>query len=739
MRLPCSPTESSHFYTTFAITFFSTDTTSCLTIGVFNLKIHIMQTVIKIVIVMTMIGGMMSFTSNENPKTNNPLLEEFTNVRGTIPFDKIKPEHFIPAYKHAIEEGKAEINAIVTNEETPNFANTIVALEEAGSLIGTISSILFNLNAAETSDEIQQICMEVSPMLTAYGNDIMLNEDLFARVEAAYKATDKSKLSPEDKTLLEKTYRSFTRKGAKLSEQDKETYRTVTGELASLQLQFGQNALKETNAFELLLEDEKDLSGLPQFAIDAAAELAKSKDKKGWMFTLQAPSYMPFLQYADNRELRKKMFMASNTKCCKGGANDNTEIISKIVTLRLRMANLLGYDTYADYVLEERMAKSCDGVYQLLDQLLTAFKPGAEEEYKEVSTFAKQAGHVGKVEPWDWAYYSEKLRKEKYEISEEEIKEYFELEQVKKGVYGLAEKLWGIRFEKNEDIPVYHEEVEAFEIFDKNGDFLAVLYTDFHPRDSKQGGAWMTNFKDEKEGQRPHVSVVTNFSRPTASTPSLLTFREVETFLHEFGHALHGVFANTKYESLSGTSVDRDFVELPSQLMENWASEKVFLDDFAKHYKTGEPIPTDLVAKIKKSGNFLAGYACCRQLSFGFLDMAWHGIKEPFDGNVIDFEQTAWKDTQVLPVVDGTCMSSSFGHIFQGGYAAGYYSYKWAEVLDADAFALFQQKGVFDQATANSFRKNILEKGGTEDQMELYKRFRGQEPTVDALLKRCGL
>jgi peptidyl-dipeptidase Dcp len=674
---------------------------------------------------------------------NNPLLGEFGTPHEAAPFDKIENGHFLPAFKEAIKQGEAEVEAIKNNSATPTFENTVVALDEAGRLLGRTAGIFFNLLSSETSDELQSLAQEVSPMLTKYQNDISLDPVLFERIKAVYATKDQLDLSVEQSTLLENSYVGFVRQGANLSETDKEKFREISTELSKLSLTFGENVLKETNNYELLITDKSKLAGLPEGALEAAAGRAKAKDKDGWLFDISMPSYTPFMKYIDNRDLRKELYLAYGSKSFKADELDNQNNVKRIAELRLETAKLLGYSNYADYVLERRMAMNPDGVYGLLNDLYEASYKVALEEKAEIQKYAEKSGFDGEIMPWDWSYYSEKLKVEKFDLNDEMLKPYFELGNVVDGVFGLATELYGITFKENKDIPVYNEEVTAYEVFDADGSFLSVFYTDFHPRKGKQGGAWMNDFKGQwiENGvdSRPHVTIVMNFTRPTESKPALLTFDEVETFLHEFGHALHGMLANSTYSSLSGTSVYRDFVELPSQIMENWAVEKDFLDRFAKHYKTGKTIPAELVEKIVASQNYLAGYLSVRQLSFGYLDMAWHTLEQPFTGSVKDFEEQAWKKVQIFPVIDESCMSTQFGHLFAGGYAAGYYGYKWAEVLDADAFSLFKEKGLFSKEVAAAFRENILEKGGTEHPMVLYKRFRGQEPTVDALLDRSGL
>ena len=597
--------------------------------------------------------------------------------------------------------------------------------------------------SAETNDELQSIAQEVSPIITKFQNDITLNPDLFERIQKVYNQKSKLNLNTEQQTLLKKTYVNFVRQGANLSNEQKEKFRRISTELSKLSLKFAENVLKETNKYELFITDKSKLSGLPESVLEDAAEKAKAKNKDGWVFDITMPVYVPFMKYIDNRDLRKELYMAYMSKSSKGDEFDNRENVKKMVNLRLEMASLLGYKNYADYVLERRMAMNVEGVYKLLEDLYTASFKVAKKEKVEIENFADKNGFDGEIMPWDWSYYSEKVKVEKFNIDDEMLKPYFELNNVINGVFGLATELYGITFKMNISIPVYNEEVVPYEVFDKTGEFLAVLYTDFHPRPGKHGGAWMNEFKGQwKEGgknSRPHITIVMNFTRPTKTKPALLTFNEVQTFMHEFGHALHGMLANSTYSSLSGTNVYRDFVELPSQILENWAVEKDFLDRFAKQYRTGEKIPADLVERIKVSENFMAGYISIRQLSFGYLDMAWHTFEEPFEGDIKQFEEAAWKKTQLFPKIEGTCMSTQFGHLFGGGYAAGYYGYKWAEVLDADAFSLFKEKGLFNKEVATSFRENILEKGGTEHPMLLYKRFRGKEPSVDALLERSGL
>ena len=676
-------------------------------------------------------------------ENQNPLLATYQTPHGTAPFHLIRTEHFEPAIQQGMEVHNQEIDAIIQQSEAPTFENTILALEKSGSLLNQATTIFGNLLSAETSDEMQAIAERVMPQLSAHSNNISLNEELFARIKSVYQNTDLDTLNAEDRMLLQKTYDGFIRSGANLTPEQKERFRQLSSELSVLTLRFSQNNLKETNRYELSLTRE-ELDGLPESAISNYAQTAKEKGKEGYIVTLQAPSFVPFMKYSTHRELRQQLYMAYNTQCTHDDEYNNMDIVKKLVNLRLERAQLLGYATAADFVLTQRMAKTSDKVYELLNQLLEAYSPAARQEVAEVQALAKEMeGEDFELMPWDWAYYSEKLKEKKFSLNEEALRPYFELSRVIDGVFGLATRLYGITFQENADIPVYHPDVKAYEVFDRDGSFLSVLYTDFHPRASKRSGAWMTSYKeqwkDEEGDHRPHVSVTMNFTKPSADKPALLTFSEVNTFLHEFGHALHGMFANTTYQSLSGTNVYWDFVELPSQIMENFAIEKDFLNTFAKHYETGENIPEDLIQRIVDASNFNVAYACLRQLSFGFLDMAWYTRTEPFEGDVKAYEKEAWKQTQILPSVEDTCMTVQFSHIMAGGYSAGYYSYKWAEVLDADAFSLFKEKGIFNQEVANSFRENVLSKGGTEHPMTLYKRFRGQEPGIDALLKRNGI
>ena len=674
----------------------------------------------------------------------NPFFKPFATPHGTAPFNEIKIEHYEPAFEKAMAEHQAEIDRIASNPDAATFANTIEAIEYSGEMMSRVSSVFFNLLGSESNDEMMEISQRLSPRLSEHSNNINLNEDLFKRVKAVYDNRHTAGLTQEQIRLTEKYYEGFENSGATLTAKGKEQYRTLSMELSKATLDFGQNNLRETNAYEMLLTDEADLAGLPESLTDAAAAKAKAKGKEGWLFDLSAPSYIGFMKYSSRRDLRQKLYMANATKGVKDGPFDNRENVCKIATLRLQIANLLGYKSYSDYVLKNRMAKNAAGVFGLLDRLADAFGDVARDEVAAVAAYASEAeGKPVEIQPWDWSFYADKLKDNRYGVNDEMTRPYFELENVKKGVFGLATELYGLQFVSNPDIQVYHPEVEAFDVLDEKGDFLSVLYTDFHPRDGKRSGAWMSSFKSQymKNGvdSRPHVTIVMNFTRPTDSKPALLTFDEVETFLHEFGHALHGMLARSTYETLSGTSVYRDFVELPSHIMENWLTEKEYLDRFAFHYETGEKMPDALLQKIIDASNYNVGYLTLRQLSFGYLDMAWHSLSKPFNGDVPGFEQEAMARVQLLPVVPEACMSTAFGHIFSGGYAAGYYSYKWAEVMDADAFSLFKQNGIFDKATADSFRRNILERGNTEEPMELFKRFRGHEPSVEALLKRSGV
>ena len=673
----------------------------------------------------------------------NPLLKPFQGIHQTAPFGSVKIEHYLPAFDSAIEEAKQEVQKIIDHPEMSDFANTIVALDMAGDRLNRIQSIFFNLNSAETCDEMQNIAQEVAPKLSDFSNDINLNEELFARIKEVFEHRPRSILNTEETTLLEKTYRRFVRSGANLNASDKDKYRAITKELSQLGLTFQQNVLAETNAYELLITDKKDLGGLPESIVEMAAQTAKSKEKDGWLFNLQYPSYVPFLKYADNRDLREQMFRASSSRGNQENEFDNNAAIKRIVELRLEKAKLLGFKTHAEYKLQERMAETPEKVISFLEELHQESKPFAVKEFAEVQEYAEKNGFDGTIQRWDWAYYSEKLKLEKYNFTDEEVKPYLQLEKVIDGVFLLARKLYGLHLKENKNIEVYHPEVTAYEVLDENNRFVAVLYLDFFPREGKRSGAWMTDYRTQSnvnENQiRPHVSLVTNFSKPTESSPSLLTFDEVTTFLHEFGHGLHGMLSQCQFPGTSGTNVYWDFVELPSQIHENWAYEKEWLDLFAVHFQTGEKMPEELVQKIQKAQNFQAAYMMERQLSFAILDMAYHNRELPVEGDLKELEMQAISPTDMFEPVEGSLQSTAFSHIFSGGYDAGYYSYKWAEVLDADAFSVFKEKGIFDRETADSFRRNILEKGGSEHPMILYKAFRGHEPTVTALLKRNGL
>ena len=672
----------------------------------------------------------------------NPLLEKFETPFENAPFSKIKNEDYKPAFIQAIEEAKAEIDAITANPEAPTFANTIEAMELSGEKLGRISSIFFNLNSAETNDEIQEIAQEVSPLLSEFGNDVRLNQDLFERIKVVYNQKDSLNLTDEQAYLLEKKYKGFSRNGANLNEEDKNKLREIDKQLSMLSLQFGQNVLAETNAYELIITDKNDLKGLPQYAIDQAKADAEQKNHEGWLITLQAPSYIPFMQYAENRELREKLFRANGVKAYQNNEFNNEENVKNIVKLRHERAKILGYKTHADYVLEERMAKTPTTVLDFLNDLLTKAKPFAEKEIEELTAFAKETDGIETLQRWDHAYYAEKLKQKKFSLSDEELKPYFQLENVIQGAFDVAKKLYGITFKEIHNIDKYNDEVTTYEVLDKNGAFLSLLYADFFPRAGKRPGAWMTSYREASNvngnTKRPHVSIVCNFTKPTKDTPSLLTFQEVTTLVHEFGHALHGMLPNTTYESLSGTNVYWDFVELPSQFYENFCYEPEALKLFAKHYQTGEIIPQELIEKVKASSSFMEGYQTVRQLSFGLLDMAYHANDLAEIKDLQQFEKETFKQTELYPEIDKNMMSTSFSHIFQGGYSSGYYSYKWAEVLDADAFAFFQETGIFNPETAQKFYK-LLSSGGTVEPMKLYEEFRGHKPTADALLKRAGL
>ena len=676
--------------------------------------------------------------------TENILNKSFNSNFGTAPFSKIKNNHFLTAFKKAIKDAKDEIDAIVNNNEKPNFKNTIEALDFSGEQLDRISSIFFNLNSAETNEEIQKIAQDVSPLLAEFSNDITLNEDLFKLVKVVYDSKDSLQLSTEQNTLLEKKYKGFSRNGANLSEDKKQQLREIDKKLSQLKLKFGENVLAETNNFEMLITDESNLSGLPEGAIEAAKQLAESKDKYGWLFTLDYPSYIPFVTYADNRELRKKLTLAAGAKAFKGDTLDNQENVLQIVKLRHERAQLLGYKTHAHFVLEERMAKTPEKVASFLNELLEKAKPAALREFANLQNFAKGLDNIDHLEKWDGSYYAEKLKQKLFDLDDEKLKPYFKLENVINGVFAISKKLFGLHFEEIYTIDTYHQDVLTYKVTNDNGDLISIFYADFFPRPGKRNGAWMTSFKPQYikngENSRPHISIVCNFTKPTKTKPSLLTFNEVTTLFHEMGHALHGMLANTTYPSLSGTSVFWDFVELPSQVLENWCYEKEALELFATHYETGEIIPMDLIKKIKESATFHEGMQTLRQISFGLLDMGWHASDSTETiKDVKAFETKAFENTKLYPDVNENCMSTSFSHIFQGGYSSGYYSYKWAEVLDADAFEYFKEAGIFNKNVANKFKDFVLSQGGTEDPMTLYKRFRGKEPQPEALLKRAGL
>ena len=669
-------------------------------------------------------------------------LKKFENKYNTAPFCKIKLSDYKPAFEQTIQIARKEIDSIVSNQENPSFTNTIEAIDFAGEALDRLSSIFFNLNSAETSDEMQKIAQEVTPLLTSFQNDIALNEALFERVKAVYDQKEQLHLTTEQATLLDKKYKGFARNGALLAADQKNRLRAIDTELAQLSLTFGENVLAETNTYQLHITNEADLKGLPEGAKEMAADLAQSKNLEGWLFTLDFPSYIPFVTYVENRDLRKEISIAYGKKAFQNNAYNNEAIVKKIVALRHERANLLGYETHAHFVLEERMAQNPNQVLTFLNDLLTKAKPAAEREFTQLANFAKSLDGIEQLEKWDGAYYSEKLKQELYQLDDEALKPYFKLENVLYGAFTVAHQLFGLTFNEIQDIDKYHPDVQTFEVLNEKHELVAVFYADFFPRKGKRNGAWMTSFKPQyikdNINERPHVSIVCNFTPPTPTKPSLLTFNEVTTLFHEFGHALHGMLANTTYPSLSGTSVYWDFVELPSQIMENWCYEPEALALFAKHYETNEIIPQQLVDKIKESASFLEGMATLRQLSFGILDMEYHGKNQAIE-NVKAFELEAMKVASLYPDVAENCMSVSFSHIFQGGYSSGYYSYKWAEVLDADAFAYFQEKGIFNQEVAASFKNNILSQGGTDHPMTLYKKFRGQAPQPEALLKRAGL
>ena len=685
-------------------------------------------------------------TTDKNIR-KNPFFEPYTTPHETVPFDKIKIEDYEEAFMEGIRRDDEQIEKTISNTDEPTFDNTIINVDDDKDgyydLLSRVSTVFFNLLSAETNDEMDALAQKLQPILTKHANDVRLNKKLFERIKYVYE--HHRELTPEEQMLLENCYDGFVRSGALLDDEGKEKLRKLTEEASMLSLQFSQNLLKENKAYTINITNEEELDGLPDTAKEAAALAAKEHGKEGWVFTLDYPSYSPFMTYSTQRELRKKLYMMRNTICTHSNDENNINICRRIVNLRREIAQLLGFNTYADYVLKNRMASNEANVYKLLNDLISAYMPTAKAEVQDIEKKAKEMeGNDFIMEPWDFSYYSHKLQLERFNLDAEMLRPYFELGKVIEGVFGLANKLYGITFKENKDIPVYHGDVKAYEVFDKDGSYLAVFYADFHPRKGKQGGAWMTEYQGQwidKKGEnvRPHVSVVMNLTKPTAEKPALLTLGEVETFLHEFGHSLHGMFANTRFESLSGTNVWWDFVELPSQFMENYAVEKDFLRTFAFHYKTGEPLPDELIDRIAKSRNFMVAYGCMRQVSFGLLDMAYYTQSKPFTDDIIPFEKKAWEKAMVLPQLPDTCMTVQFSHIMAGGYAAGYYSYKWAEVLDADAFSVFKKNGIFNRETAQSFRDNILSKGGTEHPMTLYKRFRGCEPTIDALLERNGI
>ncbi|MCR4583669.1 MAG: M3 family metallopeptidase [Prevotella sp.] len=694
---------------------------------------------------------------NENTERKNPFFEPYDTPHETAPFDRIRLEDYEEAFMEGIRREDEQIAQLINNPAKPTFDNTIIRVDDDKEkegyydLLDRVSTVFFNLLSAESTDEMEALAQKLSPVLTKHANDIRLNEQLFERIRYVHR--HHRRLTPEEKMLLDNCYDGFVRSGALLDAAGKERLRQLTEEASMLSLQFSQNLLKENKAFTLHLTDEQDLDGLPETAREAAALAAKEQGKEGWVFTLDSPSYSPFMTYSHRRDLRQQLYMAKNTECIHDNEQNNLDICKRLINLRRELAQLLGYKTYADYVLKHRMAGNVRNVYKLLYDLLDAYKPTAEKEVQAIERMYRkdpqvrpsgEGGEDNQLMPWDFGYYSHQLQLQKYNLDAEMLRPYFELSRVIDGVFGLANRLYGITFKENPDIPVYHPDVKAYEVFDRDGSYLAVFYADFHPRKGKHGGAWMTEYQgqwiDRKgENHRPHVSVVMNLTKPTEEKPALLTLGEVETFLHEFGHSLHGMFANTRFESLSGTNVWWDFVELPSQFMENFSIEKAFLRTFAFHYQTGEPLPDELIDRIVKSRNFCVAYACLRQVSFGLLDMSYYTQKEPFTDDIISYEKKAWEKAMVLPQLKDTCMTVQFSHIMAGGYAAGYYSYKWAEVLDADAFAVFKRHGIFDTATAQRFRDCILSKGGTENPMTLYCRFRGGEPTIDALLKRNGI
>ena len=688
-------------------------------------------------------GAVLALSIGCKTMETNPLLSESKAPFGAPEFDKIENRHYLPAFETGIAEAKAEIDAIVANQEEPTFENTIEAMEFSGRTLNKVASIFYNLMEADTNDEMQEIAEKIAPMMTEYSMYVSLNDALFQRVKAVYEKKDELGLDQDQMTLLEDTYKGFVRGGANLSEEDKAIYSKWSEELSLLTLQFSKNVLAATNAYTLHVTDEAELAGLPEYVKAMGAETAKEKGLEGWAFTLDYPSYSPFLQYSSNRELRRQIWMAYNTRAI-GGEFDNTEIVKKIVDLRIKIANILGYETYADYALEERMAKNKETVDAFILHLLEPSMPYAKKDVADALAYAKKNGFEdSRLQSWDFTYWSERYKEAEYSLSAEELKPYFQLESCIDAVFGLATRLYGITFTELDNVPVYHEDVKVYEVKDADGTHLALFYADFFPRASKRGGAWMTGFRDQSiindVEERPFINIVCNFTKPTADAPSLITHDELTTFLHEFGHALHGIMAKGRYPSLTGTSVSRDFVELPSQIMENWAYEPEYLNSFAKHYQTGEPIPAELIEKIVAAKNYLAAYGQVRQLHFGYLDMAWHSLKEVPAAGTVEFEQNVLSPWAVMPAAEGAAFSCSFSHIFSGGYSAGYYSYKWAEVLEADAFSLFKEKGIFNTEVAESFRRNILEKGGAEDEAVIYRNFRGHDPAPEALMEKLGL
>lgn len=674
---------------------------------------------------------------------NNPLLNEWNTPFETPPFTEIEISHYKPAINEAIKSAVSEIDAITENQSPPDFENTIAALDNAGQALSRITSVLFNLNSAETNRVLQETARDVSPLLARFSNDITLNTKLFERIKKIFENKENSGLNTEQKILVERKFRNFMLGGAGLKEAERARFREISEELSTLSLKFEENVLEETNSFELSLTLDSDLAGLPESVRDAAKDEAEKRKKDGWVFTLHYPSYVPFMQYSERRELREKMLKAYSSRAYRGNEFDNTQNVNRIVALRLELAKMLGFSNYAEMILGDRMAETPEKVEKFLEDLHAASDAAAHRDFVNLRLFAGESGHTGSLERWDWSFYSEKLKKKLYNIDDEILRPFFPLEKAEQAIFALAEKLYGLRFVRNDTIPLYHEEVRAFEVYDRNNEFLAIFYTDYHPRPGKNGGAWMTSYRDQRRENgkdiRPFISIVANFTRSSGSRPSLLSFNELTTFLHEFGHSLHGMLTRCTYESLSGTSVARDFVELPSQFMENFAYENEWLNTWAEHYETGEKIPGEMIQKIKEAAVFNEGYACFRQLGFSFLDMAWHTLKEPLHLDVAAFESRAMTKTELFPPVQGLNMSAQFNHIFGGGYAAGYYGYKWAEVLDADAFEYFREKGIFNPEVAESFRSNILEKGGSEKPAELYRKFRGRDPKIDAFLRRSGL